>query len=168
MDYSEPPTLDSANVPNGMNGISPDQVHPIPFIDPQIPKDTVPPLSYAQTPSGPPNQTRPSDQTPVNITITQGMISAYLAFLQTQTQTNKLKLEYLRRREEREEKESTQRRELERLRLERETAQWEHNKQSADMKQKADRAIELLGNPVVDASVKQSAGDYLKKLFASE
>jgi hypothetical protein len=54
------------------------------------------------------------------------------------------------------------------MRLERETAQWEHNKHSADIKQKADRAIELLGNPAVDPSVKQAAGDYLKKLFATE
>ncbi|KAJ7263408.1 hypothetical protein C8J57DRAFT_1470733 [Mycena rebaudengoi] len=45
-----------------------------------------------------------------------------------QTQTGKQELEYLRRREEREEKESTQPRELERLRLERGTAEFEHNK----------------------------------------
>jgi hypothetical protein len=69
------------------------------------------------------------------------MLSAYLQFLQVQTQTGKQKLEYLRRREEREEKESTQRRELERLRLERETAEFEHNKQAANIKQRADRAI---------------------------
>jgi len=27
---------------------------------------------------------------------------------------------------------------------------------------------ELLGNPIVDASVKQAAGDYLKKLFTGD
>jgi hypothetical protein len=82
-----------------------------------------------------------TEQTVVNIPLTQGMITAYLQFLQVQTQTGKQKLEYLRRREEREEKESTQRRQLERLRIERETAEFEHNKAAASLKQKADRAI---------------------------
>jgi hypothetical protein len=68
-------------------------------------------------------------------------MSTYLQFLQVQTQTSKLKVDYMRRREEREERESTQRRELERLRIEREAAEFEHNKQSANVKQKADRAI---------------------------
>lgn len=69
------------------------------------------------------------------------MVSTYLQFLQVQTQTGKLKLEYMRRREEREEKESYQRREFERVRMEREAAEFEHTKQASNMKQKADRAI---------------------------
>lgn len=69
------------------------------------------------------------------------MLSTYLQFLQVQTQTGKMKLEYLRRREEREEKESAQRREMERMKLEREAAEFEHSKHSANTKQKADRAI---------------------------
>jgi histone acetyltransferase MYST4 len=69
------------------------------------------------------------------------MLSTYLQFLQVQTQTGKMKLEYLRRREEREEKESVQRREMERMKLEREAAEFEHSKHSATTKQKADRAI---------------------------
>lgn len=83
----------------------------------------------------------PNDQPVVNITITQNMLSTYLQFLQVQTQTGKMKLEYLRRREEREEKESVQRREMERMKLEREAAEFEHSKHSANTKQKADRAI---------------------------
>jgi histone acetyltransferase MYST4 len=69
------------------------------------------------------------------------MLSTFLQFLQVQTQTGKMKLEYLRRREEREEKESTQRRELERLKLEREAAEYERSKHSEDTKQKTARAI---------------------------
>lgn len=96
------------------------------------------------------------------------MLSTYLQFLQVQTQTGKMKLEYLRRREEREEKESVQRREMERMKLERETAEFEHSKHSANTKQKADRAIELLSNPSIDASVKHAASEFLKKLFSSD
>jgi hypothetical protein len=171
MDYPESAPLDSTSVPNGMNGLPPDQGPPMPFMNPQNaqnPKDAGLSLPYAQTAAGSSTQARPADQTPVNISVTQGMLTTYLQYLQTQSQTSKLKLEYLRRREEREEKESVQRRELERLRMEREAAQWEHSKQSADAKQKADRAIELLSNPIVDASVKQVAGEYLKKLFTAE
>lgn len=164
LDYSESAPIDPTGVGTGMNG----RPHPNPFITPQNPKDSIPPLPYSPTISGPSSHARPSDSTPINITIPQNMMSTYLQFLQTQTQTSKMKLEYLRRRDEREEKESTQRRELERLRLEREAAEWEHNKQSANMKQKADRAIELLGNQIVDASVKQAAGDYLKRLFTTD
>jgi len=97
--------------------------------------------------------------------ITQGLLQAYLQILQAQTQTSKLKLDLLRRREDREERECVQKREMERMKLEREAAEFEHNKQSTIMKQKADRAIELLGNPSVDPSLKQVAGDYLKRLF---
>ena len=82
-----------------------------------------------------------NDSPVVNISITQNMLSAYMQFLQVQTQTGKMKLEYLRRREEREEKEMFQRREMERIKLEREAAEFEHSKQSANIKQKADRAI---------------------------
>ncbi|KXN91698.1 Histone acetyltransferase KAT7, partial [Leucoagaricus sp. SymC.cos] len=109
-----------------------------------------------------------NDPPVVNITITQSMLSTYLQFLQVQTQTGKMKLEYLRRREEREEKESAQRREMERMKLEREAAEFEHNKHSANTKQKADRAIELLSNPSIDGSVKHAASEFLKKLFASD
>lgn len=111
------------------------------------------------------------------------MLNAVLQYLQIQTQTGKMKLDYLRRREEREEKESSQRRELERLRIEREQAEFEHTKQTANLKQKADRAIvsplsnydcllmlfkALLENPNVDPSVKAAAGEYLKKVFSAD
>ena len=82
-----------------------------------------------------------SDSTPINVTLTQGMINAYLQFLQVQTQTSKMKLEYMRRREEREEAESTRRREMERMKMERETQQLEHDKITALTKQRTDRAI---------------------------
>ena len=89
-----------------------------------------------------------------------------MQLLQAQVQHSKLKLDYLRKREEREDKVSVARREIERLRLEREQAEWEHNKESIKMKQRAQLATDLLSNPVVDGSVRQAAMDYLKKLFA--
>lgn len=107
-----------------------------------------------------------ADQSSAAVTVPQSMLAACLQLLQSQAQHSKLKLEYLRRREEREEKESAARREMERLRLEREKAEWEHNKESAKMKQRAQLATELLNNPVVDGSVRQAAVDYLKKLFS--
>ena len=180
MEYQEHISLETTSIPNGLNGLptTSDPSHSMSFVTPHPQKEAVPPQPPPPPPPPPhfaqpppiattPNPPRP-DQTPVNIAITQGIIQAFLSYLQTQTQTNKMKLEYMRRREEREESESAQRRESERLRLERETAQWEHSKHSADVKQKADRAIELLGNPLVDPSVKQAAGDYLKKLFTAE
>jgi len=114
------------------------------------------------------------------------MLSTYIQFLQVQTQTGKMKLEYLRRREEREEKEMFQRREMERIKLEREAAEFEHSKQSANIKQKADRALvgdffcfqlieekldviqELLTNSNVDNSVKHAASEFLKRLFTTD
>ncbi|KAF5392152.1 hypothetical protein D9757_001492 [Collybiopsis confluens] len=109
-----------------------------------------------------------SDSTVVNLAITQNMVSSYLQLLQVQTQTGKLKLEYMRKREEREERESHQRTELEKLKLDRERAEFDHKQNSANTKQKADRAIELLSNPTVDATVKQAASEFLKRLFASD
>uniref|UniRef100_A0A0W0F758 Histone acetyltransferase n=1 Tax=Moniliophthora roreri TaxID=221103 RepID=A0A0W0F758_MONRR len=136
----------------------------IPTPTPTIP--TIPNTPQMSSPSqAQPIASGSSDNTTVNITLTQGMINSYLQFLQVQTQTSKMKLEYLRRREEREEMESLQRREIERLRAEREAQEYEHNKQNAIIKQRTDKAIELLSNPNVDASVKHSAGEFLKKLF---
>jgi hypothetical protein len=167
-DYPETPG-DPVGVANGLNGHSTDRSYTNSFMNPPNPKDTIPPLPFSPTSApGPSHQPRSSDSTPINVTIPQGMMTTYLQFLQTQMQTSKMKLEYMRRREEREEKESNQRTELERLRLERDAAEWEHNKQSADVKQKADKAIELLANPIVEASVKQAAGDYLKRLFTAD
>ncbi|KAJ7510422.1 hypothetical protein B0H11DRAFT_2168737 [Mycena galericulata] len=179
-DVDDDQTLDFSDSPSGSNGMT--NTHPPPppppaFVSPQQTiRDAPPPPVAARAPtpaSAPPAPTpvqvpttpATPDQTLINIPLTQGMISAYLQFLQVQTQTGKQKLEYMRRRDDREEKESTLRRDLERARMERETAEFEHTKQAASIKQRADRAIELLGSSVVDASVKQAAGDYLKKLF---
>ncbi|KAJ7183171.1 hypothetical protein C8R46DRAFT_885015 [Mycena filopes] len=137
-----------------------------PSMPPRAPTPVAAPPMPTPVPPPVPMPMAASNEQLVNVPLTQGMISAYLQFLQVQTQTGKQKLEYMRRREEREERESSQRRELERLRMERETAEFEHNKVSANMKQRADRAIEVLGSTnITDMSLKQSAGDYLKKLF---
>lgn len=132
LDFTDPISISAGS---GINGLSHDRSHSVSFINPQT--LTAPPLPHSPTTTS----GSASDQTLVNVTLTQGMMSTYLQFLQVQTQTSKLKVDYMRRREEREERESTQRRELERLRIEREAAEFEHNKQSANVKQKADRAI---------------------------
>ncbi|KAJ7841318.1 hypothetical protein B0H14DRAFT_2782886 [Mycena olivaceomarginata] len=188
-DVDDDQTLDFSDSPNTSAGQQLSHPPPPPpqqmpsYITPQQTlRDTAPPpLVTTRAPSPPPAPLMPtplpvpvpvpvppastSEQALVNIPLTQGMISAYLQILQVQTQTGKQKLEYLRRREEREERESQQRRELERARMERETAEFEHTRTAANIKQRADKAIELLGSSVVDASVKQAAGDFLKKFF---
>lgn len=172
IDYT--PT-DHVQMPNGINGLAHDRPPNMNYFNAQNIRDIPPLTTSPSSAAGGPTQPNPpptstssasaSDPTIVNIPVTQGLLHAYLQALQVQTQTNKMKLELLRRREEREERESAQRREIERLKLEREAAEFEHNKQSTIMKQKADRAIELLGNPSADPSLKQAAGDYLKRLF---
>ncbi|KAG2058506.1 hypothetical protein BDR06DRAFT_1018300 [Suillus hirtellus] len=116
-----------------------------------------------------PNVPSPSSDTSViNFTLPQNMMAACLQLLQAQVQHSKLKLEYLRRREEREERDSTARKDAERARLEREAAEWEHTKETANVKHRAQLATDVLANPVVDGSVRQAAADYLKRLFASD
>ena len=109
-----------------------------------------------------------SDQPPVNVIFPQNMMAACVQFLQAQSQYTGQKLEYMRKREEREERESRQRKEADRVREERESAEWEFKKQSADVTQRSKLATEVLANPGVDSSVKQAAGDYLKRLFTTD
>lgn len=104
----------------------------------------------------------------INVAVPNNLLAACVQLLQAQVQHSKVKLDYLRRREEREEQESQARREMERTRLDREQAEWEHNKESLKMKQRAQLATEILSNPVVDVSVRQAAVDYLKKLFVAD
>lgn len=116
-----------------------------------------------------PNVPSPSsDASLVNFALPQNMMAACLQLLQAQVQHSKLKLEYLRRREEREERDSIARKDAERARLEREAAEWEHTKETANIKNRAQLATDVLANPVVDGSVRQAASDYLKRLFASD
>lgn len=129
-----------------------------------LPPETRPSSSGSRTLAS--NHPSPADPPPANVPVPHHMLTACLQLLQAQVQHSKFKLDYLRKREEREEKESIARREIERLRLEREQAEWEHNKESVKMKQRAQLATDLLSNPVVDGSVRQAAMDYLKKLFA--
>lgn len=184
-DGDDEPTLDYTDpIPPPITPVNHDRTHQMTFMthnqptqhppaQPPTPASTTP-MSTATTLTS--NSIVPSltttpmspDASAISITMSHSMASAYLQFLQTQTNHGKMKLEYLRRREEREEKESRQRHEIERLRLEREAAEFEHNKLTSNIKQKADKAIELLGNPMMDASIKQAAGDYLKKLFSTD
>jgi hypothetical protein len=76
----------------------------------------------------------------MTITLPQNVLATYLHLLQTQTQTAKLKLEYLRRREE-------------------------HDRENSRVKQKAELAAELLSNQTVDGALRESAANYLKGLF---
>lgn len=170
-DVDDDQTLDFSDSPNASAGQQLSHPPPPPppqqmpsYITPQQTlRDTAPPLPVTtRAPSPPPAPLMPtplpvpvpvpvppastSEQALVNIPLTQGMISAYLQILQVQTQTGKQKLEYLRRREEREERESQQRRELERARMERETAEFEHTRTAANIKQRADKAIVSAGS----------------------
>ncbi|KAJ7454743.1 hypothetical protein FB451DRAFT_1184600 [Mycena latifolia] len=190
--FPDSPSGSGANGMNNAQNAPPPPPPPLPsYVSPhQTLRDAVPPPIPPRPPTPPTATPIPTalpmppppatpDQTVVNIPLTHGMISAYLQFLQVQTQTGKQKLEYLRRREDREEKESQQRRDLDRARMERETAEFEQNKRSVNVK----HAIvsrpypvseregltmhqELLGSTVVDETIKQAARDYLTKSLA--
>ncbi|TFK40263.1 hypothetical protein BDQ12DRAFT_711658 [Crucibulum laeve] len=154
-------------MPNGLNGMSHTFLPPPPLLRDAPPISASPAIMPAPGPSTitAPTPVPGGDAPVVNLTVTQNMLSTYLQFLQMQTQTNKMKLEYMRRREEREEKESVLRREFERQKMERDSAELDRQKRAAEVKQKVDKAIELMGNPNADSGVKQAASDYLKKLF---
>ncbi|KAG9315246.1 hypothetical protein JVU11DRAFT_4380 [Chiua virens] len=120
------------------------------------------PVVPAQRPPSP-----EPDQSHIHFSISQNLMTACLQLLQVQLQHSKLKIDYLRRREEREQKESSERQELERRRFEKEQAARENSKESG-IKQRAQLAMDLMGNPIVDASVRQAAVDYLKKLLTTD
>ncbi|KAJ2916590.1 hypothetical protein MD484_g3797, partial [Candolleomyces efflorescens] len=92
-------------------------------------------------------------------------INAFMQYLQSQTQMNKMKMEYMRRREDREEKEHRTRLEASKLALEKEKQEVEEKRSGVLMKQKSEKAVELLGRPEIDQSVKAAAADYLRKIF---
>ncbi|KAG6817156.1 hypothetical protein H0H87_012117 [Tephrocybe sp. NHM501043] len=178
-------------MPNGINtNVSHDRPHPPPqnplnYINPQTLREPVVshtaaspiagssgssqqasnPIPISPMPSSSSTSAAPSSSEPVvvNMTVTQSMLSAYMQYLQVQTQSAKMKLEYMRRREEREEKDSAHRREVDRLRLEREAVEFEHNKQKSRQDEMTNRAMSLLENPNND--LRKAAGDYLKNLF---
>ncbi|KAG6850716.1 hypothetical protein H0H93_009874 [Arthromyces matolae] len=193
----DPPPInfpDTTNmIPNGINpSVSHDRPHPsiqnpINYINPQSLREPVIPHSASSPIAGisasglqhgnvnpipptPSSSTAPSGAEPavMNLTITQAMLSTYMQYLQVQTQTGKMKLEYMRRREEREEKDSAHRREIERIRLERETAEYEHKKQKISQDERTNRALSLLENPNLDEGIRKAAGEYLKSLFEAK
>ncbi|KAA1467546.1 hypothetical protein DENSPDRAFT_926695 [Dentipellis sp. KUC8613] len=124
------------------------------------------PMSAAPPPPAMPSAPEPGV---ANISaMAQSMVSACMRLLQAQAEDSKARLEYLKRREEREEEEGRLRREIEKKKQEREAADWERSQQNMKVKQKSELATELLSNPGVEATVKQAAGDYLKKLFAND
>ncbi|KAJ7678480.1 hypothetical protein B0H17DRAFT_944489 [Mycena rosella] len=167
LDFSDSPNSNSSHAqgpPPMPSYVSPQQTlrdAVPPSVPPRPPTPSAPRTPMPMSLPMPPPPATP-DQSIVNLPLTQGMISAYLQFMQVQTQTGKQKLDYLRRREEREEKESQLRRDLDRARMERETAEFEQNKRSVNIK----HAIELLGSTVVDETIKQAARDYLTKSLA--
>ncbi|EGN99105.1 hypothetical protein SERLA73DRAFT_160636 [Serpula lacrymans var. lacrymans S7.3] len=167
MDFTEPAQPHPISHPQNGTPPQPLRYHPSEYsISDAVPLNI--PSRTLSTVSQPSPSLSSADQPIVNIAVPQNTISACVQLLQLQSQYSKLKVEYMRRREEREEKDSTLRREMDRLRQEREAAEWEHTKQTASVKQKAQLATELLANPSVDSSVRQAAGDYLKRLFVTE
>lgn len=112
---------------------------------------------------------KPSKDSPENVTalgVSPSLMKACLQLLQTHCQQGSQKLDFLRKREEREERESRERREFEKARNDREAAEWDLKKQSADTTMKSKLATDILANPAIDTATKQAAGDYLKRLFS--
>ncbi|RXW24279.1 hypothetical protein EST38_g1588 [Candolleomyces aberdarensis] len=92
-------------------------------------------------------------------------VSAFMQYMQSQTQMNKMKMEYMRRREEREDKEHRTRLEASKVQLEKEKQELEEKRNGVLMKQKSEKAVELLGRPEIDQTVKAAAAEYLRKIF---
>lgn len=134
------------------------------------PNSPPPPMNFEAPP--PPNpeplqsSKSSSGQLPSYLTLPESMTNACLQLLQTHCHQSAQKLEFLRKREEREERESRERREFDRARHEREAAEWELKKQSADTTTKSRLATDILANPAIDAATRGLAGDYLKRLFS--
>lgn len=106
------------------------------------------------------------EQTVAHLTgLTQTLIASYAHMVQSQSEDNRAKMEFLKRRDEREQEDSRLRREMERRREDREIAELERIRERENVKQKTDLATELVSNPNVDLGVKEAAADFLKKLF---
>ncbi|KAG6854375.1 hypothetical protein C0991_007366 [Blastosporella zonata] len=186
INFPDPTTM----IPNGINtSVSHDRPHPhsqnqVNYINPQTLREPVVPHSSVSPIAGPSQQTHnaspiypvpsssssatPSGSEPVviNMTVTQNMLSAYMQYLQAQTQSAKMKLEYMRRRDEREEKEILHRRDLERMRMERESAELDYQRKKVVQDENTNRAMSLVESGNIDA--RKAAGDYLKKLFEAK
>jgi hypothetical protein len=144
VDLPDPPTL------KGIPEMSPSYATPRSLPLPSTTSNSAPSqTSPAQAPPGSSHQSTsnsiPTSQSPsqepnVNITVPQSLFTTYLQLLQTQTQTAKLKLEFLRRKEE-------------------------QDRENLKVKHRTQLATELLSNPGVDVSLKETAVNYLKGLF---
>ena len=71
-------------------------------------------------------------------------MNAVMQFLTSQTALNKMKMEYMRRREEREEKEHRTRHEQNRIQVEKDKLELEEKRQSVSIKQKSEKAMVCL------------------------
>lgn len=125
--------------------------------------DIEPPVAQRSEPAKP---SKDGLENPPSLAVPPGVMKACLQLLQTHCQQGSQKLEFLRKREDREDRESRERREFEKARNEREAAEWDLKKQSADTTMKSKLATDILANPAIDAATKQAAGDYLKRLFS--
>ncbi|KAG1747116.1 uncharacterized protein EDB91DRAFT_1334870 [Suillus paluster] len=133
-------------------------IEPTPILQPQIQPQSTPSHPYPQVQQP---QVQSQSRPPTFVFTPQSSIANKtnaheLLLLQAQVQHSKLKLEYLRRREEREDRDSATRRDTERARLEREAAEWEHTKETANVKHRAQLATDVLANPVVDGSSRKN------------
>jgi hypothetical protein len=75
------------------------------------------------------------------MSLPQNMMQTYLHLLQLRTQTQKQKMDILKRREERESQEGRRRAELDKLQFETQRALDESKQKSVDMKLKSEQAI---------------------------
>jgi hypothetical protein len=106
------------------------------------------------------------DQAMAHLTgLTQTLIASYAHMVQSQSEDSRAKLEFMKRRDEREQEDSRLRREMDKRKEEREIIELEIAREREKFKQKSELATGLLSNPSVDASVREAAAEFLKKLF---
>jgi hypothetical protein len=133
---------------NGLSGLNHDRNNHVAFLNPQALRDNPlpPPLPQSSSTGGNgPIQIPPLangvDPGVANLSINANVVNILMQFVQMQSQASKMKLEYLRRRDDREEKESLQRREMQRLKMEREASEFEFKQQTEMHKQKTEKAL---------------------------
>lgn len=158
---------------NGLGGLNHDRNNHVAFLNPQALRDNPLPPSLSQSPptggNGPipiPPLANGVDPGVANLSINANVVNILMQFVQMQSQASKMKLEYLRRRDDREEKESLQRREMQRLKMEREASEFEFKQQTEMHKQKTEKALQILSRSDIDANMKTMLTDYLRKFFS--
>lgn len=91
-----------------------------------------------------------------NVTLPQSVVATFMQFMERQNEFDRMKMEYMTRREEREERESRQRLEMDRMRVE--------SERSTQSRLQIQILGELASNPLLETTTRRALEEYLVKL----